>query len=125
MGHFSGRVSEIRADTGRHIEMRIACSAEAVPHAGQYVLASDPSDLQAVLGTALFLVEVVMGGFWAIASTPTGWDPGTEVNLTGPLGHGFELPPGLQRLGLVAGIGTQHAGCGSHKGTTGGFLGRC
>ena len=74
----------------------------SVPSAGQYLLAFDPDDPEAVLGIALFLAEKSIQGFWAAPLFPVKWAPGTKLNLVGPLGHGFDLPHNLQRLGLVA-----------------------
>jgi hypothetical protein len=102
MGHTRGRVSEVRLETGRHMEVRIACPAGAIPSAGQYLLASDVDDPEAVLGTPIFAVEKSQHGFWSAPLYPTAWTPGTNLELVGPLGHGFDLPHGIQRLGLVA-----------------------
>jgi len=102
MGHNKGRVSEIRLETGRHMEVRIACPAGAIPSAGQYLLASDLDNLDNVLGIPLFAVEKYQHGFWATPQYPVAWTPGTTLDLVGPLGHGFDLPHNLQRLGLVA-----------------------
>jgi Iron-sulfur cluster binding domain of dihydroorotate dehydrogenase B len=102
MGHYRGRVIEIRLEKGRHMEPLVACPAGAIPHAGQYLLASDLDDPEAVLGTPLFAVEKSKQGFWATPLSPATWGPGTNLDLVGPLGHGFDLPRNIQRLGLVA-----------------------
>ncbi len=102
MGHTRGRVNEIRLETGRQLELRITCPAGAIPSAGQYLLASDLDDPNAVLGTPLFIIEKSLQGFWAAPLQPAAWGPGTNLDLVGPLGHGFELPHNLQRLGLIA-----------------------
>jgi NAD(P)H-flavin reductase len=102
MGHTKGRVSEIRLETGRQMEVRIACPAGAIPSAGQYLLASDVDNLDDVLGIPLFAVEKSQHGFWAAPLYPIAWMPGTTLDLVGPLGHGFDLPHNIQRLGLVA-----------------------
>lgn len=102
MGHNRGRVTEIRLKAGMQMEALLTCHAEAVPLAGQYLLASDSGDPGAVLGTPLFITETAESGFWAAAPIPVGWRPGTELELVGPLGHGFNLPGNIQRLGLAA-----------------------
>jgi hypothetical protein len=102
MRHTGGRVSEIRLDAGRQMEAFISCPDDVIPRAGQYLLASDSSDPQEVLGTALFLAEKSGKGFWAATPIPISWRPGTSLDLAGPLGHGFNLPREAQRLGLVA-----------------------
>ena len=97
-----GRVTEIRLEAGGQMEAFIACPDDAIPHAGQYLLASDMNDPQEVLGVSLILAEKSMHGFWAATPIPISWIPGTYLDLVGPLGHGFELPREVQRLGLVA-----------------------
>jgi dihydroorotate dehydrogenase electron transfer subunit len=54
------------------------------------------------LGTPLFLGEVQADGFLAAPPLPLNWQPGTELRLRGPLGNGFSVPNGVQRLALVA-----------------------
>ena len=101
MGHFYGRVSEVRLGSGGHTEVCISCPDGSIPVAGQYLLALDPSDTNAVLSTAIFLVEYAERGFWAVPLFATTWGPGTDLHLDGPLGHGFNLPRNIQRLGLA------------------------
>lgn len=102
MGHARGRVTEIRLEAGMQVEAFITCPPGMVPQPGQYVLASDPTDPDAALGTPLFTVEISVNGFWAAPPIPTRWRPGTELALTGPLGHGINLPRDILRLGLVS-----------------------
>jgi hypothetical protein len=102
MGHTTGRVSEIRLGSGRNVEAYIVCPESVIPTAGQYLLASDQDDPDVVLSTPLFAVEKSNQGFWAVTQFPNSWAPGTILNLIGPLGHGFDLPRNIQRLGLVA-----------------------
>jgi hypothetical protein len=102
MGHTIGRVSEIRLGSGSHLEACIICPENAIPSAGQYLLAFDQDDPDAVLSIPLFAVEKSNRGFWAAPLFPVNWGPGTKLNLIGPLGHGFDLPRNFQCLGLVA-----------------------
>jgi dihydroorotate dehydrogenase electron transfer subunit len=102
MGHTRGRVSEIRLGTWRHIEACISCPDGIIPSAGQYLLASDLDDLDAVLGNPIYAIEKSKQGFWAAPLFPSVWGPGTNLDLVGPLGHGFDLPHNIQRLGVVA-----------------------
>ena len=83
------------------MEACISCPSVAVPSAGQYLLAIDPSEPNAILGTPIFLTEKSKPGFWVAPLFPTPWGPGTKLDLVGPLGHGFDLPRNIQRLGLV------------------------
>ncbi len=102
MEYSVGRVDEIRLGSGRIPEVRVVCPESAVPAAGQYLMAIDTDDPETVLGIALFLSETSIHGFWAAPLFPVKWAPGTKLHLVGPLGHGFDLPHNLQRLGLVA-----------------------
>ncbi len=102
MGHYSGRVSEVRLEAGGQMNALISCPLGAIPNPGQYVVAADPGDAQAALGTALFCASISSKGFWAAPPIPVQWHPGTILELEGPFGHGFELPKDIQRLGLVA-----------------------
>jgi hypothetical protein len=95
-------VNEVRFEAGRGLESFITCPAGVIPCPGQYLLASDHNDTEAVLGTPLFLAERTPQGFWTATPFQTAWEPGTSLGLVGPLGHGFDLPHIVQRLGLVA-----------------------
>jgi len=102
VGKYQGRVTEIRFDAGRQMEAFINAPAAAAPHAGEYLLASTPDDPSVVLGTPIFTTEQRNEGFWAAPPIPPLWKPGTRLRLAGPLGQGFSLPGGIQRLGLAA-----------------------
>ncbi len=101
MGHFNGRVSEVRLGSGGHTEVCVSCPEGEVPAAGQYLHVFDPTDTNAVLSTAIFLVEKSELGFWAMPLFATTWVPGSDLHLEGPLGHGFNLPRNTHRLGLA------------------------
>jgi hypothetical protein len=101
MGHTIGRVSEIRLGSGKNVEICVVCPESVVPDAGQYVLAFDLDDPDAVLSIPLFMSEKYYQGFWGAPLFPVNWAPGTKLNLVGPLGHGFNLPRNIHRLGLV------------------------
>jgi hypothetical protein len=102
MGHTIGRVNEIRLGSGKNVEICVVCPESVVPDAGQYVLAFDLDDPDAVLSIPLFMSENYYQGFWGTPLFPVNWAPGTKLNLVGPLGHGFNLPRNIHRLGLVA-----------------------
>jgi Iron-sulfur cluster binding domain of dihydroorotate dehydrogenase B len=81
---------------------RIACSAAAVPHPGQVLLAVDREN---VLGASLFFAGDSPDGFLCAPPIPVSWEPGTELTLYGPLGRGFQIPTrsgSAFRLALVA-----------------------
>jgi dihydroorotate dehydrogenase electron transfer subunit len=84
------------------MEACIICPDGAIPSAGQYLLAIDLDDPDAILSIPLFPIEQSDQGFWAAPLFPAKWEPGTKLDLIGPLGHGFGLPHNIQRLGLVA-----------------------
>jgi dihydroorotate dehydrogenase electron transfer subunit len=94
-------VKEVRSGSGG-LEGLVACSPGAVPAPGRYLQAHAPVEMDAALGTPLFLSEPSTAGFWAAPPFPVHWGPGTELVLRGPLGRGFDLPPALRRLALAA-----------------------
>lgn len=102
MGHHQARVREIRTGASGHTEASLTCPAGSIPPCGQYLLAVDLDDRSALLATPLFAVEKTNQGFWSTPLSEVSWSPGTILDLAGPLGHGFDLPENMQRLGLVA-----------------------
>jgi dihydroorotate dehydrogenase electron transfer subunit len=98
MRTFLGRVAEIQLHLGEASAL-IACPAEIVPTAGQYLLAIDQDSIQT---TPLFLADAWSQGFLAAPPFPGTWQPGTPLSLYGPLGRGFRLPMDVQRLALIA-----------------------
>lgn len=93
-----GRVDEVYFSPGG-TQARITCPARLVPAPGQYLQATSQD---AILSTALFLAGSAQDGFISAPPLPENWTPGTSLSLWGPLGHGFQLPANLQRLGLIA-----------------------
>jgi hypothetical protein len=104
MRSFSGWVAEVQLHLRRPSAL-IACPPEAVPQAGQYLLAVDEEAIQA---TPLFLAGDWRQGFLAAPPCPDLWLPGTSLSLYGPFGHGFHLPADIQRLALI-GLGDTNA----------------
>ena len=92
MRTIAGRVAEVQLHLGEASAL-IACQAELVPTAGQYLLAIDENSIQA---TPLFLADAWSQGFLAAPPFPGSWLPGTSLTLYGPLGHGFHLPMDLE-----------------------------
>jgi hypothetical protein len=79
----------------------IVCETALIPAPGRYLLAhEDGSDKQ--LATELFAAEYRSNGFVAAPPIPREWGPGSVLDLRGPLGNGFELPPGSRRVALIA-----------------------
>jgi dihydroorotate dehydrogenase electron transfer subunit len=80
-----------------------------LPRPGQYIQAHNPNDPDAVLGTSLFPIGLPTSidgssNFESVSlgPIPYTWNPGTTLELRGPLGHGFVLPPAVNSLGLIA-----------------------
>ena len=98
MRRITGHVAELQLTSGGE-RVLIACPPGAIPVSGQYLLAAENGAIQA---TALFLSGAWKGGFLSPKPYPAAWQPGTDLTLFGPLGHGFHLPADVQRLALVA-----------------------
>jgi NAD(P)H-flavin reductase len=99
---FEGRIIEISSDRAGQAAAWVACPRKAVPDPGQYLQAWSPTDVDAPLGTPLFPGQSSNQGFLAVAPIPPAWEPGTELYLRGPLGHGFRMPGAARRLALAA-----------------------
>ena len=94
-----GQVLELILEDGsRHV--RVSCPSNLIPAPGQYLLAGDSS--AAPLPVPLFHTDSAPQGFIAAAPIPNSWNPGMELQLRGPLGHGFNLPLSAHKIGLVA-----------------------
>ena len=98
----TGTIDQIYLDERR--AARIACPAGLVPAPGQYLLASAKSNPEASLAQPVYSTGSCPGGFYAAAPLPASsiWLPGTELNLRGPLGHGFNLPVSARKVALAA-----------------------
>lgn len=95
----SGKITEIQWDSSGKLAAWISCPPEVIPNPGQYLMAMD-SDT--ILPTPLFLRTRADNGFLTAPSIPTGWTPGTRLQLRGPLGKGFHVPISALKLALVA-----------------------
>ncbi len=102
-----GQVVELILEDGcRYV--RVSCLPNLIPSSGQYLLAGDTSN--APLPVPLFHTDSTPQGgsmapwrhFIAAAPIPDSWNPGLELHLRGPLGHGFTLPLSARRIGLIA-----------------------
>jgi dihydroorotate dehydrogenase electron transfer subunit len=109
MNHYKVRLSETLLEGYQNAAARLAGPAQAVPKPGQYIQAHDPSDALAVLPTSLFLAGVgapqARGGeveFAVAGPLPASWQPGTWLQVRGPLGHSFAIPQGVRHIALAA-----------------------
>ena len=81
---------------------RIRCDPRLVPAPGQYLLAWADPDSDAPLATPIFSAGLCPGGFTPAPPLPTNWLPGARLNIRGPLGKGFQLPPAARFIALAA-----------------------
>lgn len=107
----------VRAQTARVIEIQqdpggfsawLTCPAQVIPAAGQYALAIDPKDALQPLSMPLFPMAYSKDSFLATSPYQVAWTPGTALEIHGPLGHGFKLPPTARNVALV-GLGETSA----------------
>ncbi|MBL8090053.1 MAG: hypothetical protein JNJ43_06980 [Anaerolineales bacterium] len=92
-----GKIAEILLDGS----LRIECSADLIPTPGQYLLAHKPAS-DSPLPVSLFQMDFSPNGFRSAPPTPLDWKPGDVINLRGPLGHGFHIPPSAKKIALIA-----------------------
>jgi len=85
-----GHIDEITSH-GRHAA-RVACAPGVIPAPGQYVLTRCQSDVEDALAFPVFSAGSCPGGFYAAPPLPVDWRPGTQIDIRGPLGKGFQLP---------------------------------
>jgi dihydroorotate dehydrogenase electron transfer subunit len=102
MRNHEGVVREIQWQSGTGRTAWIECHKAAIPAAGRYVMAWSPEDSDAPLATPLFAARIEAGGFQAAPAIPGAWEPGTTLQLRGPLGKGFTPPANLRRLALAS-----------------------
>jgi hypothetical protein len=71
------------------------------PAPGQYLAGYHPNS-QEILAVPLFPAYNLDGDFFPAASLPVTWQAGSVLDLRGPSGCGFKLPPHCQHLVLIA-----------------------
>ena len=103
----TGQIIEISLAADGTQQALVECPAQVLPAPGQYVQAYNRRRADDPLPASLFLGGRVsrhgrQARFMAGAPLPPGWQPGDELWLRGPLGHGFVLPPEMKRLALAA-----------------------
>jgi len=97
MRNSQGQLLEIYLDS----RAQILCPPQLIPAPGQYILAhaagtDDP------LAVPVFFSDSAPNGFVAAPYLPLSWAPGTQLNLRGPLGHGFTAPAAARKIALIA-----------------------
>jgi hypothetical protein len=97
MKNGAGQLAEIYLDSCA----RIICPPELIPSPGQYLLAhAHGSD--APLAIPVFFSDSAPNGFRSAPYLPLSWTPGTQLDLRGPLGHGFSVPAFARKVALIA-----------------------
>ena len=97
-----GIIEQIYLDERR--AARITCAPGLIPGPGQYLLASNRSEPYMTLAQPIYASGAWAGGFYAAGPLPAGvnWLPGAILDIRGPLGHGFNLPPATRKVALAA-----------------------
>ena len=105
----TGKISLIQIEPSGERTAQVDCQPKVLPQPGQYLQAHNPNETEAVLGSSLFPVGMPSSidnkpdtGTISLGPIPRSWHPGTILELRGPLGHGFSIPPGISSLGLIA-----------------------
>lgn len=97
MKNGQGQLTEIYLDS----RTQILCPPGLIPAPGQYLLAH-ASGTNDPLAVPVFFSDSAPNGFRAAPYLPLSWTPGTQLNLRGPLGHGFSLPAAARKVALIA-----------------------
>lgn len=92
-----GQLHEIYLDSGA----RIICPPELIPAPGQYLLAH-ASGSDSPLAVPVFFSDSAPNGFRCAPLLESAWLPGTRLNLRGPIGHGFLIPPAACKVALIS-----------------------
>ena len=53
------------------------------------------------MAVPVFFSDFAPNGFRAAPFLPLAWTPGTQLNLRGPLGHGFAIPSLARKVALI------------------------
>ena len=92
-----GQLFEIYLDSS----IRISCPPELIPAPGQYILAH-ASGSDSPLAVPVFFSDSAPNGFRSAPMMNSSWNPGTRLNLRGPLGRGFSIPSFARKVALIA-----------------------
>lgn len=101
MQTYLARISEICLDVNQEPCVWVECEPKAIPPAGRYMMAWSPDDADASLSVPIFASEYSQQGFLTASPVPAHWQPGMSLSLTGPCGHGFDVPAGVNRLAIA------------------------
>ena len=93
----TGRITEIYLDGSAQMD----CPPNLIPAPGQYLLAH-ASGSTSPLPVSVYFYDSAPKGFRFAPPLPPTWTIGTQLNLRGPLGHGFSVPANTRKLALIA-----------------------
>ena len=96
MKNGEGQLFEIYLDS----RARIICPPELIPVPGQYLLAH-ASASDSPLAVPVFFSDSAPNGFRSAPLVDSPWQPGTQLNLRGPLGRGFSIPTFARKVALI------------------------
>jgi hypothetical protein len=104
----TGKISLIQIEPDGERAAQIDCDPKLIPRPGGYLLAHNPNEPDAVLGCSLFPLGLPASmdstsdhGLVSLGPVPRTWHPGTQLELRGPLGRAFDLPPASHSLALI------------------------
>ncbi len=96
MKNGQGQLFEIYLDSS----VCINCPPELIPTSGQYLLAH-ASGSDSPLAVPVFFSDSAPNGFRSAPLLNSPWQPGTTLDLRGPLGHGFSIPSFARKVALI------------------------
>jgi NAD(P)H-flavin reductase len=100
MSAAEGVLIEIRVEAGGSGGI-LSCPRNIQPGPGQYLLAAS-TDRNETLPVVLFPASLPAVEISLAPPLPASWLPGSRLSLRGPLGRGFDLPRGVEKVALAA-----------------------
>jgi len=97
MNNGHGTIKELLQDS----RALINCPPKMIPTPGQYLLAHIAGSDSSV-ASSVFFSDSAANGFLAAYDSGLNLQPGTQLNLRGPLGHGFTPPTSARKIALIA-----------------------
>ena len=103
----NGKIVEVQQRTKNSRQALIRLEGIQQPAAGQFLSAHRTRDREKPASVTLFAGGIHTGSMpkdhiHTASGIPTEWQPGDSLDLRGPLGRGFHIPPGTTRLALCA-----------------------
>jgi len=95
------RIHESILDVSGSTSVRIKCPKALIPAPGQYLHAWSIENPYASESTIIFPSQIYNDGFKTDTPVPGSWSPGTNLELIGPFGNGFNIPDFIRHMILV------------------------